>query len=58
MLQLIDLACDTRGYNIYLQGCNLPGVPLDLPAISARDKEDILFGLDKGVDMIFASFIQ
>ncbi|KAH9505145.1 Partitioning defective 3 [Bulinus truncatus] len=40
------------------KGCNLPNTPIDLPALSGKDKQDLLFGLDQNVDMIFASFIQ
>ena len=40
------------------KGVNVPGVKVNLPAITERDEEDIRFGLEEGIDFIAASFVR
>lgn len=40
------------------KGVNVPNVPVRLPAITEKDKEDIKFGLEQGIDFIAASFVR
>ncbi len=40
------------------KGINLPGTDLKIPFISPRDRDDILFGIEKDVDYIAASFVR
>ena len=40
------------------KGINLPGVKITLPALTERDKGDLIFGCQQGVDFVAASFIR
>ena len=40
------------------KGINVPGVKVKLPAITKKDREDIYFGLEQGIDFIAASFVR
>ncbi len=40
------------------KGINLPGVALRADALTAKDREDLIFGLSIGVDMVALSFVR
>lgn len=40
------------------KGINVPNVKVNLPAITEKDKDDILYGLQHDIDFIAASFIR
>lgn len=40
------------------KGVNFPGVYLSVKALTEKDREDLLFGLDQGVDWVALSFVR
>lgn len=40
------------------KGVNVPGVSVNLPGLTEKDKSDILFGLENDIDYIAASFVR
>jgi pyruvate kinase len=40
------------------KGINLPGVAVNVPALSGKDEEDLRWGLKLGVDMVALSFVR
>lgn len=40
------------------KGVNVPNVRIKLPALTEKDKADILFGIEQGFDFIAASFVR
>jgi pyruvate kinase len=40
------------------KGVNVPGVSVNLPGITEKDRQDILFGIEQGIDFIAASFVR
>ena len=40
------------------RGVNIPGAYLSVSSITAKDKKDLLFGLEEGIDMVALSFVR
>jgi pyruvate kinase len=40
------------------KGINLPGVRVSLPSLTDKDREDLQFGLQQGVDYVAVSFVR
>jgi pyruvate kinase len=40
------------------QGINLPGTEVQVPALTEKDKKDLRFGLNHGVDWVAVSFVR
>ncbi len=40
------------------KGVNIPGAAINLPALTEKDRADIIFGIESGVDIIAVSFVR
>ena len=40
------------------KGMNLPGIPIRTPAFTAKDRRDLRFGLERGIDSVALSFTR
>ena len=40
------------------EGVNLPGIELSTPSLTDKDRDDLRFGLEAGVDMVALSFVR
>jgi pyruvate kinase len=54
----IDAKVLTGGRISNRKGVNLPGTVLDMSPLTAKDRADLAFGLDLGVDWVALSFVQ
>lgn len=64
-MEIIDLGEDHAIAKVTLggilksnKGVNLPGISLDIPGFTEKDREDLEFGLSQGVDAIAISFVR
>ena len=55
-----DIKCFVRngGKLSNKKSINLPGINLDMPYMTEKDKEDIVFGIQNGIDFVAASFVR
>ena len=55
-----DIVCLVENSGIVKnhKGVNVPGVKINLPAITPKDISDIEFGISQGIDFIAASFVR
>ena len=55
-----DIACTVinGGTLAEHQGINLPGAALSIPALTEKDRVDLEFGLEQGVDAVALSFVR
>jgi pyruvate kinase len=55
-----DVLCDVINGGMLGEhkGINLPGVALSIPALTDKDRKDIEFGLNHGIDAVALSFVR
>ncbi|MDI6600518.1 MAG: pyruvate kinase [Thermoanaerobacteraceae bacterium] len=55
-----NIICDVQNAGTISdhKGVNLPGTKLNIPAITDRDIDDIIFGIQQDIDFIAASFVR
>ena len=55
-----DIICrvNNSGQMSNHKGVNVPNVKISLPAITEKDRDDILFGIENQVDFLAASFVR
>ncbi len=62
----VEKVCDNQIHTVVLNGgplssrksVNLPGIKVNLPAVTEKDLSDFKFGIEQGVDFIAASFVR
>ena len=54
----INCTAMNSGYIGNHKGINVPNISIGLPAVTDKDKLDLIFGCEQGVDIVAASFIR
>lgn len=55
-----DIVTEVLNYGVLKsrKGVNVPGAKINLPSITEKDYEDLVFGIKNGIDFVAASFIR
>jgi pyruvate kinase len=55
-----DVLCDVINGGMLGEnkGINLPGIALSIPALTSKDRKDLEFGINHGVDVVALSFVR
>jgi len=55
-----DVVCKVENGGVLSgrKSINLPGIHIDMPYVSERDRADLLFGIEQDVDFVAASFVR
>ncbi|KAI9247728.1 pyruvate kinase [Sporodiniella umbellata] len=56
--EAVRVVAQNKGQLSSRKNVKLPGTPVDLPALSEKDIKDLRWGIENGIDFIFASFIR
>jgi pyruvate kinase len=54
----VRVRVDNSGELGQRKGCNLPGTKVNLPTLTDRDKADLAWGAENGIDVVAASFTR
>ena len=59
MLQFIRITINENdGIIKNHKGVNVPNVSINLPSVTEKDKDDLIFGCEMRVDFVAASFVR
>jgi pyruvate kinase len=56
--EIVEVQVVLGGHLTSNKGVNLPGAQLNIPSFTQKDREDLEFGLKKGVDAVVLSFVR